>query len=62
MKLAPGGLRTSLATAASSYLGGAEVVGLLWYLLHLRPRIVRWTAGVARKQAAESEESAIALS
>jgi hypothetical protein len=37
---------------AAAYLGGAEIVGLLWYLLYLRPRIVRGTAGATRKQAA----------
>jgi amino acid transporter len=47
---------------AAEYLGGAEIVGLLWYLLYLRRRIVRGAAGVTRKQAAESEEHATALS
>jgi amino acid transporter len=47
---------------AALYLGGAEIVGLLWYLLYLRPRILRGTAGVTRAQAAESEEHATAVS
>jgi amino acid transporter len=47
---------------AAVYLGGAEIVGLLWYLLYLRPRILRGTAGVTRKQPAETEEHATAVS
>jgi amino acid transporter len=46
---------------AAAYLAGAEVVGLLWYLLYLRPRIVRGSAGVTRKRAAEPEEHVTAL-
>jgi hypothetical protein len=33
---------------AAEYLLGAEVVGLLWYLLYLRPRLIRHTVGVYR--------------
>jgi amino acid transporter len=33
---------------AGRYLLGAEVVGLLWYLLYLRPRLINNTAGVYR--------------
>jgi len=47
---------------AAIYLGGAEIVGLLWYLLYLRPRIAGGTVGVTRKQAAEPEEHVNALS
>jgi amino acid transporter len=47
---------------AALYLGGAEIVGLLWYLLYLRPRIMRGTSGVTREQVAESEEHATAIS
>jgi hypothetical protein len=47
---------------AAAYLGGAEVIGLLWYLLYLRPRIVSGAAGVTRKQTVEPEEHATALS
>jgi amino acid transporter len=43
---------------AAEYLGGAEVVGVAWYLLYLRPRIANKTAGVAREQATEPEEPA----
>jgi amino acid transporter len=38
---------------AAKYLLGAEVVGLLWYLLYLRPRLANNTVGVYRDSAAE---------
>ena len=47
---------------AAVYLGGAEIVGLLWYLFYLRPRIVRGTSGVTRTQPVETEEHATAVS
>src|SRR5580693_2697920 len=40
---------------AAIYLLGAEIAGLLWYLLYLRPRIESQAAGVLRKQAAQLE-------
>jgi amino acid transporter len=43
---------------AAVYLAGAEVVGVAWYLLYLRPRIANRTVGAAREQAAEPEEPA----
>ena len=43
---------------AAVYLAGAEVVGLAWYLLYLRPRIANRTVGAAREQATEPEEPA----
>jgi amino acid transporter len=33
---------------AAEYLLGAEAVGLLWYLLYLRPRLINQTVGVHR--------------
>jgi amino acid transporter len=48
--------------AAAVYLAGAEVVGLLWYLLYLRRRLVNGTSGVALEQAREPEEPATAVS
>ena len=47
---------------AAVYLAGAEVVGLLWYLLYLRRRLVNGTSGVALEQAREPEEPATAVS
>ena len=43
---------------AAVYLAGAEVVGVAWYLLYLRPRIANRTVGAAREQATEPEEPA----
>ena len=43
---------------AALYLAGAEVVGVAWYLLYLRPRIANRTVGAAREQATEPEEPA----
>jgi amino acid transporter len=43
---------------AAAYLAGAEVVGVAWYLLYLRPRIANRTVGAAREQATEPEEPA----
>jgi len=43
---------------AAAYLLGAEVVGLLWYLLYLRARIASRSAGVLRQEVAELEKSA----
>jgi len=34
---------------AGRYLLGAEVVGLLWYLLYLRPRLAARTVGIYRE-------------
>ena len=34
---------------AGEYLLGAQVFGLLWYLLYVRPRLNRRTVGVYRK-------------
>lgn len=47
---------------AAVYLLGAEVLGTLWYLLYLRPRISNRTAGVLRKEVVELEHSAQASS
>jgi hypothetical protein len=47
---------------AAIYLLGAEVLGTLWYLLYLRPRISNRTAGVLRKEVVELEHSAQASS
>ena len=41
---------------AAMYLLGAEVVGLLWYLLYLRPRIVSNSAGIYRQEVVELEK------
>jgi amino acid transporter len=41
---------------AAKYLLGAEVVGLLWYLLYLRPRLANNTVGVYREVAAPPAE------
>ena len=41
---------------AALYLAGAEVVGVLWYLLYLRPRIANQTAGVYRTPEAVPQE------
>jgi amino acid transporter len=38
---------------AAKYLLGAEIAGLLWYLLYLRPRLVNNTVGVYRDSGAE---------
>jgi amino acid transporter len=48
---------------AALYLSGAEVVGLLWYLLYLRRRITNQSAGVYRTEpvAAEQPEEASLL-
>jgi amino acid transporter len=43
---------------AAVYLAGAELFGLLWYLLYLRPRIANRTAGVLRREVVETEETA----
>jgi hypothetical protein len=43
---------------AAVYLAGAELFGLLWYLLYLRPRIASRTAGVLRKEAAPAGQTA----
>jgi amino acid transporter len=43
---------------AALYLSGAEIVGVLWYLLYLRPRIANQSVGVLRKEVVELEESA----
>jgi amino acid transporter len=42
---------------AAMYLLGAEAVGLLWYLLYLRPRITSNAAGVLRREVVEMEEA-----
>jgi len=44
---------------AALYLSGAEVVGVLWYLLYLRRRIAGQSAGVLRKEVVELESSAV---
>ena len=43
---------------AALYLSGAEVVGLLWYLLYLRPRITRQSVGVYRTETVAAEKPA----
>lgn len=43
---------------AAVYLSGAEVAGVLWYLLYLRPRIASRSAGVYRTAADERESLA----
>ncbi len=43
---------------AAVYLAGAELFGLLWYLLYLRPRITNRTAGVLRREVVETEQTA----
>jgi amino acid transporter len=43
---------------AAVYLLGAEVLGTLWYLLYLRPRIADQSAGVLRKEVTDLERSA----
>jgi amino acid transporter len=43
---------------AAEYLFGAEIVGLLWYLLYLRPRIAKNTVGVYRQEVVELENAA----
>jgi hypothetical protein len=47
---------------AALYLSGAEIVGVLWYLLYLRPRIANQSVGVLRKEVVELEQSAEASS
>jgi hypothetical protein len=41
---------------AALYLLGAEVAGVLWYLLYLRPRIANRSAGVYRTELAGVEK------
>ena len=43
---------------AAMYLAGAEVVGLVWYLLYLRTRITRQSVGVYRRETVDAEEPA----
>jgi amino acid transporter len=43
---------------AAKYLLGAEIVGLLWYLLYLRRQISGRAAGVMREEVIELEQSA----
>jgi amino acid transporter len=43
---------------AAMYLAGAEVVGLVWYLLYLRSRITRQSVGVYRRETVDAEEPA----
>lgn len=40
------------------YLFGAEVVGVLWYLLYLRRKIANRSVGVLRQEVVEFEDSA----
>jgi amino acid transporter len=40
---------------AAIYLLGAELVGVLWYLLYLRPRILNNTVGVYRQEVVQLE-------
>jgi amino acid transporter len=47
---------------AALYLLGAEVAGALWYLLYLRRRITRQSAGVLRQEVVELEKSTEASS
>jgi amino acid transporter len=47
---------------AAVYLLGAEAAGALWYVLYLRRRITRQSAGVYRLEAAEPEQPAAASS
>jgi amino acid transporter len=47
---------------AALYLSGAEVVGVLWYLLYLRPRIADQSVGVLRQEVVELEKSTEASS
>jgi hypothetical protein len=44
---------------AAVYLAGAELFGLLWYLLYLRPRITGQAAGVLRKDTSAARTRAI---
>jgi len=43
---------------AARYLLGAELVGVLWYALYLRPRISNCTAGVLRQEVVALENTA----
>ena len=43
---------------AAKYLFGAEVAGVLWYLLHLRRRIANNTVGVYRQQVLDADDAA----
>jgi amino acid transporter len=43
---------------AAAYLAGAELFGLLWYLLYLRPRITSRAAGVLREETAPAGQPA----
>lgn len=43
---------------AAMYLLGAEVLGVLWYLVYLRRRVVNQSAGVLRKEVVDLERSA----
>ena len=47
---------------AALYLLGAEVAGALWYLLYLRRRITRQSAGVLRQEVVDLEKSTEASS
>jgi len=42
---------------AALYLFGAEVIGVLWYLLYLRRKITNRSAGVLRQEVIDLEES-----
>ena len=48
-------LAPSEGHTAAKYLLGAEIVGLLWYLLYLRRRITARTAGVYRQEVVDLE-------
>jgi amino acid transporter len=41
---------------AAMYLLGAEAVGVLWYLLYLRPRIISNSAGIYRQEVVDLEK------
>jgi len=47
---------------AALYLSGAEIVGVLWYVLYLRPRIADQSVGVLRQEVVELERSTEASS
>jgi len=42
----------------AAYLAGAELFGMLWYLLYPRPRIASRTAGVLRREAPPAGQTA----
>jgi amino acid transporter len=53
-------LAPSEGHTAAIYLLGAEVIGVVWYLLYLRRRIASRSAGVLRQEVVELEKSTAA--